>query len=77
MYASFFFLPAELLVCEYQSFQSDGKFHITAAHHILNFKIQKFCRKTQFLNNSCILPCCQSGLLLTEVRKGYLYYCLN
>lgn len=37
----FRFVAAELTVCQDKTFQSNRKFDITAAHHVLNFEVQK------------------------------------
>lgn len=46
--------PAKLLMCEDQSFQTDGELHITAAHHVLNLKVQELCRKPELLHHTSI-----------------------
>ena len=34
-------LPRELSMCKNQTFQSNGKLHITTPHHILDLKIHE------------------------------------
>lgn len=45
------FVPAELLVGQNQSFESDGKAHVTAGHHVLDLKLQEASRKAEFLHH--------------------------
>ena len=39
------YLPRKLSMCYNKPFQSDGKFDITTAHHILDFEVKEFCLK--------------------------------
>lgn len=39
-------VPAELLVGQHQSFQSDGETHITAGHHVLDLEVHEASWKT-------------------------------
>lgn len=58
MYQSLF-VPAELLVGQNQSFQSDGKTHVTAGHHVLYLKVQEASREPELLDHPGIFPGCQ------------------
>lgn len=59
------FVPAELLVRQDQSLQSDGEAHITARHHVLDLKVQEAGRKAQFLHHPSILPGRQPRVFFT------------
>lgn len=50
------YTPAELLVCENQSFQSDGEADVTAGHHVLDLKVQEAGGEAQLLHHPSIFP---------------------
>lgn len=58
-------LPAELLVGQNQSFQSDGEAHVTAGHHVLDLELQEAGGETEFLHHPGVFPGRQARLLLT------------
>lgn len=51
---------------EHQALQPDGKPHIAASNHVLNFKIEESGREAQLLHHTSILSCCQPRLFFTE-----------
>lgn len=53
-------VPAELLVCEDQSLQSDGETHVAAGHHVLDLKVQEAGGEAQLLYHPGVLPGCQA-----------------
>lgn len=59
------FLPAELLVGQNQSFQSDREAHVTAGHHVLDLELQEAGGETEFLHHPGVFPGRQARLLLT------------
>lgn len=64
-------VPAELLVRQDQSLQSDGEAHVTARHHVLDLKVQEAGREAQFLDHPSVLPGRQPGVFFTgEAGQG-------
>lgn len=49
-------LPAELLVCQDQSLQSDGEADVTAGHHVLDLKVQEAGGEAEFLHHPGVFP---------------------
>ena len=59
----FWFVGRELAMRQHQTLKSDGKLHVTGPHHVLDFELFEFCRKSQFLNDSGILASGEPGVL--------------
>lgn len=57
MYQSMF-VPAELLVGQNQSFQSNGETHVTAGHHVLDLEVQEASGEPEFLHHPGVFPGC-------------------
>ena len=49
-------LPAELLVGKDQALQPDGELDVAAAHHVLDFEVQKLGWEAQLLHHAGVLP---------------------
>lgn len=58
-------VPAELLVGQDQSLQSDGEADVAAGHHVLDLEVQEAGREAKLLHHSSVFPSCELRLFLT------------
>ena len=47
---------------ENESLESDGELDIARAHHVLDLEVFELCRKSQLLDDSCVLPGREPGV---------------